>query len=53
MLDTILVTANLGTYLAPEWDHFCNANLKDIFTRIDRSYLGIWSYDFSISRSVD
>jgi hypothetical protein len=52
MLDTIIATANLDTYLAFERYHFCNADLSD-YSGMDRARLGIWSYHLSKDRSVD
>jgi hypothetical protein len=53
MLDAVILTANLGTYLALEQYYFYNADLRRDFSGIDRSRLKICSSDLSKSRSVD
>jgi hypothetical protein len=53
MLDAMIVIANLSTYLAFEWYHFYNADLRSDFSGIDRLHPGIWLYDLAKAHSID
>lgn len=51
MLDTMIATANLDTYLAFDWYQFYNSLSE--FSGMDISRLGILSYHLLEDHSVD
>jgi hypothetical protein len=53
ILDVVILTANLGTYLALEQYYFRNADLRRDLSGLDRLYLGIFVSNPLKSRSVN